>query len=443
MVGDEKFYLKFGSAKDLPSRSRDFYLYRGFEMLPGVLAWVTIGGIFFASWFAPVATSFFIIAFDLYWILKTIFLSLHLRATYRAMKSNLAINWIKKLDTLSIFNNQLSISSWRDIHHLIILPFYKEPYEIIRESLESIKQSRYPKDRLFIVLGIEERAGEEARLTAEQLKKEYESVFPRLAITSHPANIPGELPGKGSNESWAARVAKEKIIDPLRIPYERIIVSTLDSDTRVYPDYFGILTWNYLTCARPLRSSFQPIPVYNNNIWEAPFFSRVVAISGTFWQMMQQARPERLTTFSSHSMPFKSLVEMDYWHRNIVSEDSRIFWQSLLFYNGDWQTIPLKYPVSMDANVGRTSWETIKNVYKQQRRWGWGAENVPYTLFGFLKNKKIPTGKKIFFMCTQIEGFWSWSTNAIIIFLLGRLPIWLGSAQFNISVLSYRWFPFF
>jgi len=39
------------------------------------------------------------------------------------------------------------------------------------------------------------------------------------------------------------------------------------------------------------------VPVFNNNIWQAPCISRVVATSGTFWQMIQQQRPERLSTF--------------------------------------------------------------------------------------------------------------------------------------------------
>lgn len=75
----------------------------------------------------------------------------------------------------------------------------------------------------------------------------------------------------------------------------------------------------------PYRSSYQPIPVYHNNIWSAPFFSRVAAASNTFWQMMMQIRPEMLVTYSSHSMTFKALVDIGFWSTKMVSEDSRIF----------------------------------------------------------------------------------------------------------------------
>lgn len=430
-------YIKAGKAADMPTRSGRV-IYRLFEILPGSLAWITIIGIFVASRFTPIYASFFVIAFDLYWLFKTVFLSLHLRAGYALMRKNMEADWMARMRELRIKNHELGINDWQEIRHLIILPFYQETYEVMRQSLAAILANTYPKDRMMIVMGVEERAGPAALATAERLKHEFGNYFSAFLIAVHPKDLPGELAGKGSNETYAARRAKEEIIDRERIPYERVIVSSFDSDTVAPKDYFAILAYSYLTAAHPLRSSFQPIPVYSNNIWEAPAFSRVVAVSGTFWQTMQQSRPERLATFSSHSMPFKALVEMDYWHANIVSEDSRIFWQSLLFYDGDWRTVPLFYPVYMDANVALTLLRTAKNVYRQQRRWGWGVENVPYILFGFLNNKKISLGRRIYFSFNQLEGFWSWATNAFIIFFLGWLPVLIGSNEFNTTLLAYN-----
>lgn len=433
----EKWYLKAAHAPDFEN-PRDYRLYRFFEILPGALMWVTLLGTVAASWLAPVGASLFIIAFDVYWLLKTLFLSLHLRYSFSQMRKNLKINWRAKLETLADFPPELRVQSWRDIRHLIIIPFYHEPYEVIRGGLDSIARSNFPLENIFIVLACEARAGNEAQERAARAEHEFGSRFGGFLITVHPANVPGETPGKGSNESYAARSAVGPLIDARSIPHEHVIVSSFDVDTEVLPEYFGILTSRYLTAENPLRSSFQPIPVYNNNIWDAPAFSRVVATSGTFWQMMQQARPERLATFSSHSIPLVPLEQMDYWHTNMVSEDSRIFWQALIFFDGNYRVVPLHYPVSMDANLADTVWQTAKNVYKQQRRWIWGVENVPYLLFGFVKNKNIPLRKKLYFGFNQLEGFWSIGTNALMIFLLGWLPIFIGGAAFGVSVLAYN-----
>ena len=60
--------------------------------------------------------------------------------------------------------------------------------------------------------------------------------------------------------------------------------------------------------------------------------------------------------------------------------------------------------------------KTAKNLYRQQLRWGWGVENVPYLIFNIIKKwKNFPKGKAINRILIQIHGFHSWDTNALII----------------------------
>lgn len=440
---NDKWYLDIGNAKDEIIKSPwERAVYRSLEMLPGILAWGTLIFVILCSWLAPVFIAFFIIAFDIYWLLKTVFLSMHMRATYSKMRRYMKIDWLVELKTqmsnVKSKSQMLNLKSWEDVYHLIILPFYKESYEVLDATLEAILNANYPKDKIIIVLASEQRAGEGSQKIAAQIKEKYGDKFFKFLITIHPDDIVGELAGKGSNASFAARQVKKEITDPLNLPYKNIIVSNLDIDTCVFPDYFSRLTYEFLSARNPERCSFQPIPVYNNNIWQANAFSRVVATSGTFWHMMQQERPERLATFSSHSMSWQALVELNFWNTKNVSEDSRIFWKSLLFYDGDYEVVPIFYPVSMDANLASSFWQTCLNIYRQQRRWGWGSENIPYLIFGFFKNKKICLAKKIFWTFNHLEGFWSWATNALILFMLGWLPLFLGGPSFNLTVLSYN-----
>ncbi|HVM77160.1 MAG TPA: glycosyltransferase family 2 protein, partial [Candidatus Paceibacterota bacterium] len=396
---------------------------RFFEILPGFLAWATIILMVVLSWLVPVWVSIFIILFDIYWLLKTAYLSLHLRATFSALRQNMKTDWVAKLDDLP--NGR---AGWDGVRHLVILPMYNEPHEVVRESFVSLAKSHYPKEHLFVVLALEERAGQAAQETGERIAAEFASQFGRFLVTTHPANLPGEIPGKGANEAWAGAQAKREFIDAVgadrmsaRIDYKKVLVSVFDVDTQVFPEYFGRLTYVFLTEAEPLKAIYQPIPFFTNNIYEAPALARVVAFSSTFWQMMQQSRPERLTSFSSQSIPLQTLVDIGFWQKDIVSEDSRIFWQGFLRYHGDFRVYPLFYPVSMDANVAPSFWGTLKNIYKQQRRWGWGVENVPYMLEGFRNDPEIPAGKKRYWRFTAIEGFHSWATNSLMIFALGWL----------------------
>ena len=432
-----EYYLKIGRAADLRDK-KERIIFRFLEILPGALSWLTLFLIVFLSWQKPVWIAVFIIAFDLYWLFKIVYLSLHTRMAYRKMKQYEAVDWLAKLNESKIHNLKSKIKTWQDIYHLIIFPMYQEPLDIVKQSLQAVVDCDYPKEKMIIVLSYEEKAGNEAKMTAEAVEKEFGKNFFKFLATCHPKNLPGEIAGKGSNETWAAKKAKELIIDSLKIPYENIIVSCLDADTIIFPKYFSCLTYHYLTTKKPFRTSFQPIPLFINNIWQTPAISRVIAFHTTFWHTMNQERPEKQITFSSHSMSFKALVDIDFWQTNVVSEDSRIFWQCYLFYNGDYKVESLYYPISMDANVAPTFGKTLVNLYKQQRRWAYGVGDISYFLFGFFKNRKTPPLKKIFPAIWLIEGHWSWATNPLMILFLGWLPLILGGSHFAQSVLSYN-----
>ncbi len=403
---------------------------RFLEILPGLLSWLTIFLMIFLSAKAPNFVAIFIILFDIYWVFRIIYLYLHLRITFSEMNKNMKINWLEKLKE--------SNYNWQNLYHLVILPMYKEPYEVVRESFNSLLKINYPKNKLIIVLAEEERAGDYAKNVASKIEKEFGNKFFKFLITYHPANLEGEIPGKGSNETWAAREVKKTVIDPLEIPYENILTSVFDIDTQVYPEYFGRLTYLFLTTPNNLNTIYQPIPLFLNNVYESPALARVISFSSSFWQMMQQSRLGKLTSFSSQSIPFKALVDVDFWQVDNVSEDSRIFWQCYLHYDGNFKVEPLIYPVSMDVTTEPSFWGTMKNLYLQQRRWAWGADDIAYLLYGFTKNKKIPLGKKIYWSLHVIEGFWSWATNSLIIFSLGWLPLRLGGKDFNYTLLSYN-----
>ncbi|MEK7542254.1 MAG: glycosyltransferase family 2 protein [Patescibacteria group bacterium] len=421
-------HLTAARAADLDTPQGRF-LYRALEIVPGTLALGSLALAFFASWFFPVFAAFFILSFVLYWLLRVLYFALHLRAGYKKTKEHEKILWLQKLKNLP---------NWEKIYHLVVISTYREPIEILRETFNGFSNSDYPKEKMIVVLGTEERAGKEGRQKAQAIAREFGKAFFRFLITVHPANLPGEIPGKGSNETWATKRAKEEIIDPLGIPYEHIIVSSLDADTVVFPRYFSCLAYHYLCSRDPLHYSYQPVPLFINNIWQASTISRLFAFATTFWFLMNQERPEKLSTFSSHAMAFKTLVEVGFRQVNYAVDDSRIFWQCFLHYDGNYSVQPLYYPVSMDANTAPTFFGTVRNIYKQQQRWAYGVADIPYFLYGFLKNKKIPLNRKISLSFDRIEAYWSWAAASPLIFLLGWLPLTLGGDAFTQTLLSYN-----
>ncbi len=420
-------YINISDARDLSGKQK--FIYRLFEIFPGALSLGTLVGVFIFSWLLPSWVAIFIICFCFYYLFRIFYFSLHQIIGYYRVKKHLKEDWLQKLKALRGKN-------YKNVYHVVILPTYKEGEAIIRDSLESLLATDYPKEKLIMVLAMEGRAGKQYEHIGQKLAREYAGAFRAFLVTVHPADTEGEIAGKGSNVAFAGSEAR-KLIDNLHIPHEDILVSSFDIDTKVYPQYFSCLTWYFLTEKNPLRASYQPVPVYNNNVWKASFFARIVSTSNTFWQMIQQERAEKLTTYSSHAIPGKVFFEVGY-PANVVCDDSRIFWRAYLYYDGDYRVVPIYYLVSMDVVDSTNVFKTILNQYRQQKRWAWGCAEIPYVMFGFLHNKNIGFWPKVSHLYTIIDGYWSWATAALLLFMLGWLPIFLGGDKFNFSILSFN-----
>ncbi len=404
---------------------------RFWEIAPGAAAWATLVILLLGSAYLPTAVVIFIIFYDLYWLLRVIYFFLHLSFSFREMRSRMKVNWLQKLE-------REKSGAWENVRHLVILPMYHEPLALVRRTLLALAETNYPKENLSIVLATEERGGAEDAATAGAVEREFGRSFGGFLVTRHPAGLPDEVPGKGSNEAWAARAALETLVWGGDIDPAEVVVSVFDADTRPGQEYFGVLAYEFLANPRARRASFQPIPLFTNNLSEAPFFAHIVGFSSTFWQLMQSSRPDQLATFSSHSMPLEALVDVGFWETDLVSEDSRIFFQCLTHFKGDWRTVPLFYPVYMDAVVGTGAWSAFKNLYKQQRRWGWGAENLARFVQGTGRGSGFPKKLRHFWLWVLFDGFYSWATSAIVIFIFGWLPDVIGGASFRASLVAYN-----
>ena len=120
-----------------------------------------------------------------------------------------------------------------------------------------------------------------SRTQAKELIEEYGHNFMHADAVMHPDGIPGEVIGKGGNITFAGKelekYIEQKGIDPLSV-----IVTTLDADNRPHPKYLGALSYLYSVCHDPKNVSFQPVPMFTNNIWDAPAPMRVIATGNSF-----------------------------------------------------------------------------------------------------------------------------------------------------------------
>lgn len=457
---------------------------RMLEVIPGILTWVTIFGMIFLSFFLPIWVAVFIIAFDVYWIYRTVFITTYSVVAYRKFQEGKTIDWwercqniidptgyaenisgriIKMKDQLKerlsfserkkvrkeirkqefflkkvreIERNKSDILDWRKIVHVVMLPTANEPAEVIEPAIQAIADSNFPNHQIIILLATEEREPQDQRLEkVDYLKGKFSGVFRDFLVTTHEV-AEGELKCKASNATYAAKKLM-KYLDEHKVDYKNVIFSNFDCDSVCHPQYFAALTYEYITDPKRLQRSYQPLPMYHNNLWDTNAFVRVIVTSSSFWHMYQSTRME-MVTFSSHSEPFDTLVKVDFWPVNVISEDSVIYWKCFSYYNGDYMVKPIYLPISLDAVLAHTYWQTIKNQYKQKRRWAYGIENFPMIMRSLWPNKKIKTSKKLGIAFEMLEGHHSWATSAFILAVLGWLPLIFGGPEFNESVIAHN-----
>ena len=134
----------------------------------------------------------------------------------------------------------------------------------------------------------------------------------------------------------------------------RILVTDLDADYRVHPQYFSYLTWVHLTDPNRETQLYQPIPYFHNNIWEAPMLVRLFAAVLTQLQMWRSVLPEKLQSFGSYSTTLHLVHDVGYWATDAIPEDSRFYWKSFFTLRRRFRAVPLFIPIYGDAVRAKT-----------------------------------------------------------------------------------------
>ena len=405
---------------------------RLFEILPGAIVWVIILFPVVLSIWSPESLAIFMIFFLCFWLTKIFFMSYRLILGYKNFKKDIKLDWLGKLKDLA------PADSWKNIYHLVIVPTYKEDISILESSVESVIKSDYPMENVIYILATEERDKENAEKYAKILQKKYGKEFMDFISVMHPKDIPGEVVGKGPNINFACK-KMVPYFEKKKIPFENVIVTTMDADNMMDKKYLPCLSYKYLTDPDPVHKSFQPLPMYFNNIWDVPMPMRLIAMGSSFWQLVVATRPSRLRNFSSHAQSLEALVRVDFWSGKTIVEDGHQFWRTYFKFNGRHEVVPMYTPIYQDAVLGDNLKDTLYEQYLQKRRWSWGVSDIPYVMEHTIGNKNIPFVDRWCNALILWEAHISWSTTSIILATSSWLPLALNPG-FRDTVLAFN-FP--
>jgi hypothetical protein len=459
------------------------------EIFPGAMSWSFLIAPVILSLFRPELVAYFIIAFDLIWLIKSVRISYCLIYGYGRLHQSVSIDWQRRLEELDDIpaaiaqlkdeqvdevaafpriNSILHLSpkAWRkhwdyrllvrrideletllshptvildrrQIINVAIVAAYNEGREIIEPSIQALVESMFPTMQMALVIAYEERGGAEIAKTAADLIKKYGKHFKFAEAVCHPDGIVCEFIGKGGNITFAGRVIAKKLlaegIDP-----ENVIVTTLDADNRAHKSYFSYLTHSYVTNPDRVYRSYQPVPMFFNNIWDVPAPMRIIATTSSFWMIIESMRPHRLRNFAAHSQSLKALIDTDFWSVTTIVEDGHQFWRTYFTYNGNHKVVPIFVPVYQDAVLAKSYIRTFKVQYIQLRRWAWGVSDFVYVVRNTIKNKAVPRDEALIQIFRLFEGHFSWATAPLILTFVAWLPLYLNPRFASDQLLAHE-----
>lgn len=425
--------------------------YRFFEILPGLLSYGAIILLIVLSFLNTVLASAYLLLIVLTALVRAVGIAYHTIKGNKELKRACAVNWharlmelgdaeasYKKLkdknykeyefsnhkeNLLVIATNSKKYPKPDEIINAVIITAYTEPFDVIEPTIKALTKVTYDKKNLLIFFAYEERGGEAIEATIKKLKSLYGDQFMDFVLSKHPKDLPNEVVGKGGNITYAGHRLKE-YCDRNKIAYDKVIVTTLDCDNRPHPKYFDAVAYEYIVNENRNNMSYQPVSLFINNIWDVPAPMRILATGNSFWNIISSVRPHTLRNFASHSQPLKALVGMNFWSVRTIVEDGHQYWRSYFYFKGNYSVQPILVPIYQDAVLSGTLKKTLKDQFKQLRRWSYGASDIAYVAMNiFTKDRDVPLMPALGRFIRLLDGHVTLACISFLVAFGGWVPL--------------------
>jgi cellulose synthase/poly-beta-1,6-N-acetylglucosamine synthase-like glycosyltransferase len=381
------------------------------EVLPPIVVWAALSSPVWGAIFLPQALGIFLIAFAAYWWWRS------LEFTSGLLLGLWGLSRARRKDWLALGS---ALPGFHRLHHLVVVPTYKESEQILAETLDCLARQTLPRERIAVVVAFEERdAAAPAR--ARELTRHYADSFGDWLTTFHP-DLPGEVKGKSSNVAWAARRVESELIHTGRLDSRNLLVTVCDADSRLDPQYLAALGQHVVSHPDGRLHMYQPAILFYANFARLPLMVRAVSSVFSLYSLARLAASHRLVPQSTYSLSWWAARRVDFWDVDVVPEDSHMFFKVWLHFGRRVRTRAIHLPVYADAAEGATTRSTIWSTYLQIRRWAWGVSDIPYVALRAMRARHIPWHVRVARIGWYVEEHQVWPAHWFLLTLGGLLP---------------------
>jgi hypothetical protein len=384
---------------------------RVIEMLPTATVWLIVTAPVWAALIAPAAFGFGMLLFSIYWLWKSISFACGVMIGFWRLHRAQQRDWIA---------DSVNLDGFEQLRHLVMVPTCGENEEIVADTLHCLTLQDVPLDRVSVVLAFEER-DPVAPARAKRLSARFAPLFQHFLITFHP-DLQGEVRGKSSNLTWAARCVASELIATGRLDPEHLVVTVCDADSRLHRRYLAALSHDVLSHVNGFLHIFQPAILFYANHWRLIAPLRALNSIYSLWELARMVPSHRLVTQSTYSLSWRAVRDVGYWDVDVIPEDSHMCFKVLFHYGQRVKVRPIFLPVYADAAEGATLRRTFENQYHQILRWAWGVSDIPYVVNGAWHARDLPVRMKVMRVVWYVEEHLMWPSHWFLLTLGGLLP---------------------
>jgi hypothetical protein len=267
----------------------------------------------------------------------------------------------------------LQVSRERKFLHVVVVPCYLDPIDILFDCIGSLLMQRDPSSLLVVVAFETKTPDREAKV--ESVRYAFEKLFGHFLITSHTVDKTREIAGGCSNKNYALRSAHQYIRDNhLDEDTKRAItITTCDTDSLFHPNYFTVLEAAYNArnvsfSSTPSMCVWQPPLFYNWDLDQRPFFNRITGLM-RMMMMLGGLISFNLNPMSIFSYPLELGLKAGFINPRYGVDDiiAKVRW--MCSTNEQVPVLLLPVPVISGPTIGTSFWLEIEEWARQIRRW--------------------------------------------------------------------------
>eukprot|EP00756_Hemistasia_phaeocysticola_P028103 Hpha_TRINITY_DN16156_c7_g5::TRINITY_DN16156_c7_g5_i1::g.3519::m.3519 len=263
----------------------------------------------------------------------------------------------------------------RKFRHVVIVPCYKDPLDILLKCIGSLTLQDDPAS-LLVVLAMEARAPQ-----AQEKVQTVKAVFGKqldILISMHTLEPQVEIAGGCSNKNHALRHVYDHLHQEVpELAGLSVTLTTCDTDSLFHPEYFKTLEASY-NAENPDPQQgvkmvvWQPPLFYNWELDERPFFNRITALTRSM-MMLGGLISMNLNPMSIFSYPLELGLRAGFINPRYGVDDIIFKVRCMCATNSTVPVRLLPVPVISGPTIGTTFCEEVLEWGRQLRRWIIGA----------------------------------------------------------------------